>query len=183
MFAPNNVDYVPITLAVSLCGAKLSPVNPLYKPRELSTIMNQCRAEVLVVHSKLIDVALEAMNDSPKCKHIVVISDPAQEGGQFIPEGAVGLDDLKVHDSPLTKTVNKLHNGDTSAHPFLLPFSSGTTGLPKAVCLSHENIVAQLLQYDQVEAPGFPSVSYVNYYELIIFIGIIMMSKISFEVL
>ena len=28
----------------------------------------------------------------------------------------------------------------------LMPFSSGTTGMPKAVCLSHRNVVAQLTQ-------------------------------------
>ena len=40
LFAPNHVDYLPVTLAVGLCGAKLTPVNPLYKANELQIVLN-----------------------------------------------------------------------------------------------------------------------------------------------
>lgn len=41
-------------------------------------------------------------------------------------------------------------------HPWLLPYSSGTTCLPKGCMLSHANLVVNLLQFDAVEKSVFP---------------------------
>ena len=40
LFSPNHVDYFPVSLGVSLCGAKLTPVNPLFTGKELSVILD-----------------------------------------------------------------------------------------------------------------------------------------------
>ncbi|OEU13519.1 acetyl-CoA synthetase-like protein [Fragilariopsis cylindrus CCMP1102] len=44
LFAPNHVDYMPVTLAVGLCGAKITPVNPLYKANELLNVLDGSRS-------------------------------------------------------------------------------------------------------------------------------------------
>jgi long-subunit acyl-CoA synthetase (AMP-forming) len=48
---------------------------------------------------------------------------------------------------PLTVDVKKDHA--------VLPYSSGTTGLPKGVCLSHYNLVANLHQFKPLESVHF----------------------------
>jgi len=157
LFSFNHVDYVPITLAVALTGAKMTPVNPLYKPAELADILKRSRTEVLVVHEHLLEAGLEAAKmckgETHPVRHVVVI--PAK-GGDDVPEGTISLDELKRHADPLKSTVHAVHQ-NTATHPFLLPYSSGTTGLPKAVCLSHQNLVSNLLQLDEVEGMSFPS--------------------------
>lgn len=154
LFAPNHVDYLPITLAVSLTGAKMTPINPLYTRQELSVVLQRSRSSVLIVHESRLDVAMESVKDCPLVKHIVVITDTNHLD---IPEGTVSLETLKAKHSKggVTKTIHAVHN-KTETHPFLLPYSSGTTGVPKGVCLTHHNLVTNLLQIGIVEDLGFP---------------------------
>jgi 4-coumarate--CoA ligase len=41
LYCPNHVDYAPIVLAVSLCGAKVTPVNPMYTADELGKVLDR----------------------------------------------------------------------------------------------------------------------------------------------
>ncbi|KAG7353516.1 coumaryl-CoA ligase [Nitzschia inconspicua] len=146
LFAPNHVDYLPVTLAVGLCGAKLTPVNPLYKKQELQVVLDRSRSSVLIAHTSILDVALEAARDSTRVKHVIVMTDD----GQVVPDGLDSLDSIKRHKEGFDKTERYVHP-ETKLHPYLLPYSSGTTGMPKGVCLTHANLTANLIQFDVVE--------------------------------
>jgi 4-coumarate--CoA ligase len=151
MYCPNHVDYLPVALAVALCGAKMTPINPLYTASELQRVLDLSRSSVLFVHTSKLDVALETAKKSKYVKHVVVITDD----GEAVPEGTIDLDSLRLHEGGPMKTIDAAHR-NTASHPFLIPYSSGTTGLPKGVVLTHGNICANLLQCDEVEGIGFP---------------------------
>ena len=162
LLSPNNVDYIPICLAVSLCGAKLSPVNPQLKHNEVQVILERSHSDILICHSSLLDVGLKAAKECTTIRHIIVIP---ENDGEEIPQGCIDLNDLKNHDRVgIYKSIDS-EIGNLASHPYLLPYSSGTTGLPKGVCLSHNNIVANLLQCDVVEGISTAPVS--NYLILI----------------
>lgn len=154
LFAPNHVDFLPVTLAVGLCGAKMTPVNPLYKPNELQLILDKSHSTVLVAHPSTLDVALEAAKNAKYIKHIVLMT----EFDEAPPEGVITLNSIKKHDKAFQTTVRRRHP-HTDAHPYVLPYSSGTTGMPKGVCLTHANLTANLLQLEEVEGIGFAPVS------------------------
>ena len=152
LFSPNHVDYVPVCLSVATLGAKLTPINPLYTRNELRDILTRSRSSVLFTHANLRDVALEAARECDNVKHVVAI--PHIDGSD-IPEGTTNLNSLKAHSDAVKETSEVVRN-NIESHTYLLPYSSGTTGLPKAVCLSHHNLVSNLLQLDEVEGVSFP---------------------------
>jgi acyl-CoA synthetase (AMP-forming)/AMP-acid ligase II len=154
LYCPNHVDYLPISLAVSLCGAKLTPINPLYKAEEMCVILDRSHTSVLITHKVGLEMALEAAKNAKTVKHVVVITD---DEGEAIPEGTINLALLKQCGKPVDGTSHDVHE-KVDWHPYLLPYSSGTTGLPKGVVLTHKNIVANLLQCEEVEGLAFPLV-------------------------
>jgi acyl-CoA synthetase (AMP-forming)/AMP-acid ligase II len=130
LFSPNHVDFLPVSLAVGQTGAKLAPVNPLYTAAELSSILKYSRTSVLIAHHSRIDVALDAIKQCGKdsvVKHVIVLTDHDFES---IPHGTVSLSSLKSHDRQFHDTIHLVHE-NTETHPYLLPYSSGTTGMPK----------------------------------------------------
>jgi len=158
LFSPNNIDYLPICLAVGMCGSKVAPINPLSTVDELSKILERSFTKILFAHSKLLPVALEAASKCDGVEHVVVI--PDVESDPDIAHGTVNFESLSkyIHASPLTESVKAVHHHvrDIQNHPWLLPYSSGTTGLPKGVCLSHGNMLSNLLQMDVIEGPAIP---------------------------
>ncbi|VEU33622.1 unnamed protein product [Pseudo-nitzschia multistriata] len=148
LFAPNHVDYLPVTLAVGLTGAKITPVNPLYKSNELLVVLDKSRTSVLIAHKSNLDVALEAAKDAKHVKHILVMT----EDGESAQGGIESLESIKRHSQSFDKTSD-CYDCAATTHPYLLPYSSGTTGLPKGVCLSHANLTANILQMEEVEGP------------------------------
>jgi acyl-CoA synthetase (AMP-forming)/AMP-acid ligase II len=46
--SPNHVDYLPVALAASVLGAKITPINPLYTRSELEMVLGKSRSSVLV---------------------------------------------------------------------------------------------------------------------------------------
>ena len=152
MFCPNHVDYLAVPLAVSMTGAMITPINPLYTALELSTVLNRSRSSVVMVHFSKLDIALEAIKgaDHP-IKHVIVITDT---GDEKLPEGTVTLDALREHSTPQNNTIDGVH-ANTGTHVCVLPYSSGTTGLPKGVSLTHENIVSNLWTIDRLEGEVF----------------------------
>lgn len=146
LYSLNNVDYLPICLAVGRCGSKVTPINPLSTAGELSKILSSSGSKVLFTHAKLLPVALEAARSSPCVEHVVVI--PYAEADSDLPEGAEHLDNLSAYEGA---DAVQHPIGDLTKHPWLLPYSSGTTGLPKGCMLSHANLVVNMLQMDAVE--------------------------------
>ena len=144
IFSPNHVDYLPATLGLLRLGAVMSPANPLYTSYELTTQLNKSKSVAILAHPLFKDVALKAARDSATCKKVLLFGGERYESdGHFdglVEDGASGANNF-----------HKTLAGVSSEQLALLPFSSGTTGLPKGTMLTHRNVAVNMLQFEGPE--------------------------------
>jgi acyl-CoA synthetase (AMP-forming)/AMP-acid ligase II len=129
--APNCVDFAISLYAASWAGSIVTTVNPLCTVDEIASQLRQTGARWLVTTAGLAEQKLRAATAMTAIKETFVIGEPA--------DGTVSLGSLRAGAQALTTPVS-------ASDLALLPTSSGTTGLPKSVELTHANLVASLCQ-------------------------------------
>ena len=138
LFMTNRPEYVISWFAIARVGAVASPMNPAYKEREVAYQLSNSEAVAILVQQELLPLVQAVRTETPVLEHIVVVG-----SGQFVPRAADTLlfnHLLRTH-PPAPPTIEPGWE-DVVA----LPYSSGTTGLPKGVMLSHKNLVCNAVQ-------------------------------------
>ena len=137
IYCPNIPEYSLIFNAVASLGGINTTVNPLYTAGELAKQLNDANARFLVTVPPFLDKALEAAGNSP-VEEVFVLGE-GEGATPFATLLSAGDDPPRVDIDPRNDLV-------------VLPYSSGTTGLPKGVMLTHHNLVANLCQIEGFEA-------------------------------
>jgi acyl-CoA synthetase (AMP-forming)/AMP-acid ligase II len=137
IYMPNLPEYAVAFHGVARTGGRATTANPLYTARELEHQLRDSGAKILITIPPFLDVAREAAAGAGVDDVFVV--------GEA--EGAAPVTDL-LGDPSAAPEVEI----DAANDLAVLPYSSGTTGLPKGVMLTHANLVANIVQIQD----GFP---------------------------
>ncbi len=145
IFAPNCWEYVASFYAISWIGAVVTTLNPSYREREVEYQLRDSGAKAIILSEHLYPVLEPVLPKLSELKHVIVI------GG---------------HVGQISRTFEDLINTGSNEPPsvgidpvedvVVLPYSSGTTGLPKGVMLTHSNLtsnVQQLIGRREIGAP------------------------------
>ena len=135
IYSPNLPEYAVAFFGVAAAGGISTTINPTYTATELRRQLQDSSARYLVTIPQFLDTAREAITETG-VEEIFVFGDG---------KGATPFTTLMVEGN--TPVVQIDPREDLVA----LPYSSGTTGLPKGVMLTHYNIVANLTQINGVE--------------------------------
>ena len=135
VFMPNLPEYAVAFHGATTAGGMCSTVNPLYTAGELAHQMRDSGARFLLTVPPFLDSAREGAADSGVEEVFAVGMEPGEA------EGATPFAELigDPADAPEVQI-------DPESDLAVLPYSSGTTGLPKGVMLTHHNLVANLVQ-------------------------------------
>ena len=129
--APNCIEFAVAWYAATLIGAVVTTVNPLCTGDEISRQLRQTGARWLVATSGPVEQKLRAVIRGSAIVETFVIGEPAA--------GTIPFGSPRAAGSAPAEPVS-------ASDVALLPTSSGTTGLPKSVELTHRNLVASLCQ-------------------------------------
>jgi acyl-CoA synthetase (AMP-forming)/AMP-acid ligase II len=127
LLSPNVPEYGVTFLATTMTGGTVTTINPVYNTEEIEYQLKDAGARFLVTIPQALEQAEKAA-ESTGVEEIFVI-------------GEDSFAQLVAHD-PIDGQADVDPADDLAA----LPYSSGTTGYPKGVMLTHRNLVANLEQ-------------------------------------
>ena len=132
----NDIAAVECYFAPALIGAISVPLNFRLSEDELGAVLDDCRPHILIVDPAHLDAALKLRLACPSIAAIFVTGDAAAPEGGLHYETALAEPGAEVDFTPLCSRDN-----DT----LILFYTSGTTGQPKGVMLSHANQFANAM--------------------------------------
>lgn len=136
IYSPNCLEYPIAFQAIASLGGISSTANPSYTASELAYQLNDAGAKYLLTVPELLERGLEAASQS-KVESVFVFGNAP---------GAIPFSAL-LEDCDFNPKVQINPKEDAVA----LPYSSGTTGLPKGVILTHYNLTANVYQLSNRE--------------------------------
>ena len=139
LHAPNGIGFAIAFHAIMRAGATVTTVPVLASPDEVSTQLGDSGACAMFTCPIALDGDTSAATEAGIARDSVFVIDAdAGSNGEY-----ESLESLTTQ-----RKAPPSVNFDPSEHLAVLPYSSGTTGRPKGVKLTHRNLVANLAQIE-----------------------------------
>jgi fatty-acyl-CoA synthase len=160
IWAPNNIEWILLQMATARIGVVLVNINPAYRSRELGYALERAEVQGLFMIpgfrrsdyvGSLLELIPELKNEAPSERRLsdfpylrrIVIYDPQNPDTTTCP--FPGCHTWRgIHESGRSVTMDELDAVTASMDvddPVNIQYTSGTTGSPKAVVLTHHNIL------------------------------------------
>ena len=138
IFSPNLPEYAVAFHAMASLGGIITTANPLYTVDELTFQLKDSGAKYLLTVPPFLETAADAAGRAGLAELFVL--------GEA--NGATPFSSLMSSGAPPQTDINPRED------LVVLPYSSGTTGYPKGVMLTHHNLVANVCQSNAVVPVG-----------------------------
>jgi len=135
VYLPNSIEFEVAYYGISGAGGVMSPMNPMFKEMEVEFQAADSEAVGIVCLDKLYPIVKKTI-----------------EGGRTKLEWAAVVGEKQPDTYSFSELLEKYppsppkHVYDVKEDLAVLPYTAGTTGLPKGVMLTHYNIVTNMLQ-------------------------------------
>lgn len=154
IWSPNRYEWVILQYASARVGAILVNINPSYRINELEYALNLSEVKLMISAKGFKGADYEQMLHSvhPNCHHLEKILIMENDWNNLIESGK------NISDQTLEEIEKSLQFDD----PINIQYTSGTTGFPKGVTLSHHSVlnngyfIAKRLNYSDKDRVCIP---------------------------
>jgi len=136
IFMPNCIEFVIAFYGTLKVGGVVNPINSQSKEREVRFQVNDAGATAVLYHAALAPVVDAVRSELTSVRAFAVTGDAA-------PGGVERFDDVVRSGEAGPAISLQVGMNDLAA----LPYTSGTTGFPKGVMLTHANLTANQQQF------------------------------------
>ncbi|XP_013418047.1 4-coumarate--CoA ligase 1 [Lingula anatina] len=143
IYCPNIPEFALMFLGVLAVGGVVTTANPMYRHDELIPQLKNTAAQYIITFEDAVPIAQQAASEVG-LKAVYVFGEAP---------GCRSFSELLADDGSMCPKYVPVNPKEDVA---ILPSSSGTTGLPKAVMLTHYNVVGNLIQMRELVYRGKP---------------------------